>query len=300
MKRRFSSSAARKRKGGRTFSKKDGMRQRRLWRPLLCAVLLLALVLGKLILPEGFPTRAKELLTWNVDVEAVFSALGRAAAGEQKLPDTLQDVYTAVFSDSLQKTAALQQESLAQALTYRLEDGSALQLLLPLATETVSADMGDAGMTESSYVYTEENLPQKVSMFQKILGLNYTAPTQGELTSAFGYRDHPIYGEEQFHYGIDIANESGTEILAFADGTVQAVGESSQLGKYLMVSHANQISSLYAHCSRIEVSQGEVVKKGTVIAKMGSTGISTGPHLHFEVHMDGIYLNPIYYVDLAG
>ena len=85
-------------------------------------------------------------------------------------------------------------------------------------------------------------------------------------------------------------------IISFADGTVTAVGESSLLGKYVTVLHANNYTTLYAHCSRIMASSGQQVRMGDPIAEVGQTGQATGPHLHFELHLDTVYLNPIYYV----
>ena len=125
-------------------------------------------------------------------------------------------------------------------------------------------------------------------------GLADAAPHgQGQLT----VEQHPVEGEERFHYGVDLAANEGTEILCFADGTVTVVGESSSYGKYCMVEHAGGYSTLYAHCSRITVSSGAAVKEGQKIAEVGETGVATGPHLHFELQKNGTYLNPIYYVD---
>ena len=106
-------------------------------------------------------------------------------------------------------------------------------------------------------------------------------------------------GEERFHYGIDIAADTGTAIGCFADGTVTAVGDSSSYGKYLIVEHAGGFSTLYAHCSRIIAASGQAVKEGETIAEVGQTGVATGPHLHLELHQGERYLNPIYYVALA-
>ena len=77
------------------------------------------------------------------------------------------------------------------------------------------------------------------------------------------------------------------------------VGDSNLLGKYLTIYHDNGVETLYAHCSKILAAAGATVKKGDSIAEVGSTGVSTGPHLHFEIHLNGIYLNPIYYVDTS-
>ena len=155
-------------------------------------------------------------------------------------------------------------------------------------------------MATLAYIlYSDQNLPGNVSMEQSLLGFDYCTPVFGPLSSNFGYREHPVEGEERFHYGVDIAADTGTNIVCFADGAVTAVGESSSYGKYLIVEHEGGYATLYAHCSRITVSSGEKVKEGAKLAEVGETGIATGPHLHFELHRDSVYLNPIYYVSAA-
>ena len=148
-------------------------------------------------------------------------------------------------------------------------------------------------------LYSDEDLPENVSMRQSILGFDHETPVKGVLSSNFGYREHPVEGEERFHYGVDLAADTGTAIACFADGTVTAVGESSSYGKYCTVTHANGCTTLYAHCSRISVSSGAAVKVGEKLGEVGETGMATGPHLHFELQKDGVYLNPIYYVETA-
>ena len=134
-------------------------------------------------------------------------------------------------------------------------------------------------------------------MEQAILGFEYCPPVSGMISSDFGYREHPSQGDRRFHYGVDLAADKGTEICAFADGTVTAVGESSSYGKYCIVSHTGGYITLYAHCDRITVTSGREVQRGEVIAAVGETGMATGTHLHFELQRDGVYLNPIYYLN---
>ena len=144
--------------------------------------------------------------------------------------------------------------------------------------------------------YSAENTPPNVCLTQQVLGFDYVQPVTGTVTDGFGYRDHPIDGDMRFHYGVDMEANSGDVICSFADGTVTAVGESSDLGKYITVLHANGYTTLYAHCSRITASSAQQVKAGDPIAEAGDTGRTTGPHLHFEMHCDTTYLNPVYYV----
>ena len=102
-------------------------------------------------------------------------------------------------------------------------------------------------------------------------------------------------GEPAFHYGVDIAADEGTPIYAFADGTVQEIG-ASDYGNYLIIAHADGFSTLYAHCSSISAAEGEKIKRGDEIARVGQTGNATGPHLHLELWKDGAALDPADYL----
>lgn len=127
------------------------------------------------------------------------------------------------------------------------------------------------------------------------LGFRYVLPVKGTLTSAFGERLSPVTGEPAFHYGVDIAADEGTPIYAFADGTVQEIG-ASDYGNYLIIAHADGFSTLYAHCSSISAAEGEKIKRGDEIARVGQTGNATGPHLHLELWKDGAALDPADYL----
>ena len=136
-----------------------------------------------------------------------------------------------------------------------------------------------------------------VCMMQQVLGFDFASPlADGVLTSPFGRRESPVDGEGEFHYGLDLAAEEGTEICAFADGTVRAVGDSGSLGHYLILDHAEGYSTLYAHCSRILAAAGSDIALGEPIAAVGQSGNATGPHLHFQLCRGSTYLNPVYYL----
>lgn len=121
----------------------------------------------------------------------------------------------------------------------------------------------------------------------------------GVVTSKFGYRRHPITGRRSMHKGIDIAAKHGTDIVAMADGIVIFSGRKGGYGNIVEVRHANGLETRYAHNHRNLVKEGDMVRKGQVIAKLGSTGRSTGPHIHFEVRRNGEAINPIQYLDLS-
>ena len=123
-------------------------------------------------------------------------------------------------------------------------------------------------------------------------------PVQGysRITSYYGYRIHPIFKTKKLHTGIDIGAPTGTPILAAADGKVILADWLGGYGKAIMVDHGGGIATLYAHNSAFTVSVGTTVKRGDTIAKAGSTGNSTGPHLHFEVRKNGAYVDPLPWV----
>ena len=125
--------------------------------------------------------------------------------------------------------------------------------------------------------------------------LLWPAPGVTRITSPFGYRVHPTTKQYKLHTGIDIACYTGHNILAAADGVVVISGNHTAYGKYISINHGGGIVTLYAHNSQLLVSAGQSVKKGQVISKSGNTGWSTGPHLHFEVLVNGSPVNPMNY-----
>ena len=164
---------------------------------------------------------------------------------------------------------------------------------------TVGRNTVTASPSPTSAACTPEAQPADAELLQQVLGFAYTAPVEGQLSSGFGLRTDPLEGVSRFHYGLDIAAPEGAVVSSFADGTVTAVGESSELGRYVAVSHANGFSTLYAHCTRVTASAGQRVSRGDPIAEVGDTGRATGPHLHFELHRGSTYLNPVYYVTFS-
>lgn len=121
-------------------------------------------------------------------------------------------------------------------------------------------------------------------------------PTEGYVTSPFGMRRSPFTGKAEFHKGIDIANSRGTPIYAPANGEVTFVGEQNAYGNTILIQHGNGLSTRYAHLSRYAVKVGQQIKRGDIIAYMGNTGRSTGPHLHYEVRVNGVCVNPMRYI----
>jgi murein DD-endopeptidase MepM/ murein hydrolase activator NlpD len=121
-------------------------------------------------------------------------------------------------------------------------------------------------------------------------------PVHGWVTSGFGFRTNPFTGLTQMHEGLDIANRIGTPVIAPADGIVSDTGKDSSYGNVIVISHGFGINSRFNHLSKILVRPGQKVKRGDKIAEVGTTGKSTGPHLHYEVRVNGIPVNPVRYI----
>lgn len=191
---------------------------------------------------------------------------------------------------------------------------------------TIDPDTGDEIEEEVSYEYTILNVELTAKSMESIVASQMNADqreicellliTKGNrqyvqnvfgtnwlpsVTSYYGYRVHPISGEKNYHTGVDIGMAQGTEILAGHDGNITLAGEAGGYGLCVAIegesSPGHTLITKYGHCSEILVTVGQNVKAGDVIAKVGSTGNSTGPHLHLEVLVDGQYLNPLYFAD---
>jgi len=125
------------------------------------------------------------------------------------------------------------------------------------------------------------------------LGELFIYPVRKNISSNYGWRQDPFSGQQSFHSGIDLRGNAGTPIKAAHDGTVSVVGNSRVYGKYIILSHNNSYQTLYAHLSAFSVKEGEKVIQGAKIGEMGSTGLSTGPHLHFSIFRSGKAVNPL-------
>ncbi len=121
-------------------------------------------------------------------------------------------------------------------------------------------------------------------------------PADGWVSSRFGYRVSPFTGRREFHGAFDIANREGSPIVAPANGVVTYAGKKRLLGNYLVIDHGYGLVTAYGHCAKLNVKRGEKVKRGEIIAQMGNTGRSTGPHVHYVVKLNGVPVNPERYI----
>ena len=131
----------------------------------------------------------------------------------------------------------------------------------------------------------------------RVLGRLFVMPAIGRLTSRYGYRNDPFTGIRKFHNGVDVANQLGTAVMASMYGRVAQIGYNGNYGRYIILTHPDGFQTLYAHLSEASVSQGQTVSQGQKIGEMGSTGYSTGSHLHFSIFKDGAHVDPQAYLE---
>lgn len=149
--------------------------------------------------------------------------------------------------------------------------------------------------TEEASGETETTTGEKAVFSPVFLTVNLENPIEdGNITSKFGYRVSPITNEYSLHSGLDIAAPENTKIYAAYNGVVEKAECNEINGNYIVIRHSDNLKTTYNHCNKLLVSKGETVKKGEVIALVGATGYATGNHLHFEVLLNGKYVNPLY------
>lgn len=290
--------------------------RRRLTQLGVCLALFLVIFLGRGVFPERMDTLRGELLQLiqtDTDFKAAFANLGRSIQRGEPVLDTLGDLWVDVFAGGGRVSstyvnprdhAPLYHEELA----FLNARPTAVELLerrfggLPAGAmsqrETVAEDVTVLPSAPEPVAYDGPPLPENATMERLPLGLDQTAaPVMAVVSSGYGWREHPIEGGEKFHAGADLAAPYGEAVGAFADGVVDYIGESPAYGQYLQIRHAGGVTSFYAHCSRLCVQQGQQVKLGEKVAEVGDTGETTGPHLHFELRLNGELLNPVYYIE---
>lgn len=197
---------------------------------------------------------------------------------------------------------SLMRNDLLATLASLWDGDPAADLTGQLAAENDAAQ----GTVESEAILSESTVPTAAGTAGQgrlppagafAVGLRVNRPAwpplaAGTLTSPYGYRENPTGQGEQFHRGIDIAAPAGTPIAAMFFGWVSQVGESVSLGRYVVLEHGDGVEVLYAHCARVDVTEGAVIRAGETVARVGATGDATGNHVHIEVRAAGIVYNP--------
>jgi len=160
----------------------------------------------------------------------------------------------------------------------------------------VNRDLSTLGQEISSRERSLRELKAFIEEKASVLAATPTIlPVKGLITAGYGYRKSPFTGQKEFHEGLDIAAPYGSQIVATADGIVTFAGPLAAYGNVVFVDHGHGFSTFYGHCSSYRVREGQRVRRGEVIAYIGTTGRTTGPHVHYEVHVNGIISNPLKY-----
>lgn len=195
-----------------------------------------------------------------------------------------------------------QKEKLKQQISNKKEQVASAKADRSKLLSDLTKDLKEYEKQYDQLLEDTKSLAKKIqalsSKGSKYIGgvIEWPVPGHYRITSGYGYRIHPILKKKKLHTGIDIAAPTGTSVVAGNKGTVIFAGYYGGYGYTVIVDHGGQVSTLYAHNSKLLVKEGEKVEKGEAIAKIGSTGLSTGPHLHFEVRENGQHKNPMNYL----
>lgn len=171
-------------------------------------------------------------------------------------------------------------------------DGSGLTLASGGKAGEKGGNEKSSGGSSVSGQNAEKTLARADTSSRRML---WPSSVSRRVTSRYGVRVHPVYRVKKFHNGIDIGARYGSPIKAAADGVVVYSGWKSYYGRTVIIKHSGDLYTLYAHCSKLEAKKGARVSRGSLIAKVGSTGLSTGPHIHFSVQKSGSFVNPMKY-----
>jgi murein DD-endopeptidase MepM/ murein hydrolase activator NlpD len=250
-------------------------------------------VLGQKLRFQASLVQLARLRQDNLKVAEELSRGRAALAKVEKLDGQLRAMLRFKSKKKLLEQGVGGPSSGDEASLSALLESQAEAASLPEISSSMDSLSDEASRREHSFEEIQRYVDQQRSLAARTPN---TWPVRGWISSSFGSRLSPFSGSETFHAGIDIAKDAGAPIKATADGKVVYAGWGGGYGKLVVVDHANGISTLYGHNSELKVSVGQRVRRGEVLALMGSTGESTGPHCHYEVHLRGVPVNPMNYL----
>ena len=206
----------------------------------------------------------------NEVYRSIFEAKPLPDSARAKLQEKSKelDKVNVMSDDVLSKTIAYDLNNISARINYQFTSYSAIEKL----------------------IHNQENKLASIPAIQPVSNKTLT-----RIASGFGFRIHPIYGIPKMHNGLDFTAPQGTPIYATGDGTVATSGEGSGTGNHVIINHGYGYETVYMHMVRIKAREGQHVKRGEVIGWVGSTGASTGPHCHYEVHINGRPVDPVYF-----
>lgn len=210
--------------------------------------------------------------------------------------EVLGEAKNAVEAEEANVSALIEQKE-AQIMSVS-SDISNKEAAIKEYEDMIAQENAEIAALEKAVAEEKARLEAENAQARIYNGGMFTFPCPGykRISDEYGNRIHPILGTQQFHNGVDLAASTGTAILAAYDGDVVAAAYSSSMGNYIMIDHGSGLYTIYMHCSALYVSKGQTVAKGQNIAAVGSTGRSTGPHLHFSVRQNGSYVSPWNYL----
>ncbi len=244
------------------------------------------------------PTDRESKLKYDA-IKDNYSTLGDKVATLQQQMAELEkrdnEVYRSIFeANPLPDSArAKLQEKSKELEKVNIMTDDALSKTIMLDLNNISARVA---YQENSYdaieklINNQENKLASIPAIQPVSNKDLT-----RIASGFGFRIHPIYGIPKMHNGLDFTAPQGTPIYATGDGTVAVAGEGSGTGNHVIINHGYGYETVYMHMVRIKARVGQHVKRGEVIGWVGTTGASTGPHCHYEVHINGRPVDPVYF-----
>ena len=240
-------------------------------------------------------TARNEFLFKTVTVQLILSALVLAALFVMRsVNPSAFDYFKSKYDSLMKRDITFEEiESAVKSVSDFWESGNLNEIeeeITEVEDETEKTEQTEASGGEDILKAKENATFSPVFISEKMISPldEYT------VTSRFGYRTNPISGEYGFHTGLDMAADEGTEIHAVYDGIVIETGFTEIRGNYVIIEHSDSTATGYYHCEKILCQTDENVRKGQCIALVGSTGWSTGPHLHFEVKINSVNCNPEY------
>jgi len=244
-------------------------------------------IVARLQQMEDFSKKIKFLagLEQNQALESSLLAVGPLAGPDTRNPATVPIPITGFKNQNFQSGPSLSSFQKQKTISF------------PPSPDAVVVYM-DQWNHKSKIIH--QNISLLLEQIYEKQGILHSTPsirpTRGWISSTFGYRKYPFNGEVSMHEGIDIATLPGTPVHAPGDGTVIFAGYKTGYGKLIIIDHGYQLSSLYGHLSDIMVSKWQKVKRKDVIASTGNTGYSSGPHLHYEVRINNVPVDPVKYI----
>ena len=207
--------------------------------------------------------------------------------------------YEAMLEEQERKRAELERQQRGLTRVAYTQKAECRQILSDIRRDRAKYEQMLAELERTSnqigaMIRQMQRTPEGQKRSKQVWRGKFTAPVNGRLTSAFGMRFHPILKQRRMHTGVDLAAASGTSIRAAGAGEVIYAGWYGAYGNTVIIDHGGNVQTVYAHCSSILIRRGSTVKQEQTIARVGSTGLSTGPHLHFEVRRNGVPVSPFY------